>query len=76
MTYKNICKSKNLMNISLEPLSLIWVGFLGFRFTVGEEGGFEGAKLLPCLKLVRITLETSHLTRKYTSICSFRKYTF
>ena len=30
----------------------------------------------PCLKLVRITLETSNLTRKYTSICSLRKYTF
>ena len=48
-------------------LILIWVGFLGVRFEVGKEGG---------LKLVRITLETSNLARKYTFICSFRKYTF
>ena len=38
------------------------------------EGG--GVKLPPYLKLVRITLETSNLARKYTPICSFRKYTF
>ena len=30
----------------------------------------------PCLKLVRIMLETSNLAGKYTSIYSFRKYTF
>ena len=41
-------------------LILIWVGFLGVRFEVGEGGGG--------LKLVRITLETSNLARKYTSI--------
>ena len=35
-----------------------------------------GVKLPLCLKLVRIMLETSNLVRKYTSICSFRKYTF
>ena len=46
------------------------VGFLGVRFEVG------GVKLSPCLKLVRIMLETSNLVRKYTPICSFRKYTF
>ena len=50
-------------------LTLIWMGFLGVRFEVG--GG--GVKLT-CLKLVRIMLET--LARKYTPICSFRKYTF
>ena len=31
---------------------------------------------LPCLKLVRIMLETSILVRKYIHIFSFRKYTF
>ena len=34
------------------------VGFLGVRFEVG------GVKLSPCLKLVRIMLETSNLVRK------------
>ena len=29
-----------------------------------------------CLKLVRIMLETSHLARRYKTICTFRKYTF
>ena len=52
-------------------LTLIWVGFLGFRFEVGE-----GGKITPRLKLVRIMLETLNLARKYTPICSFRKYTF
>ena len=31
---------------------------------------------IPRLKLMRIMLEISNLTRKYTPICSFRKYTF
>ena len=30
----------------------------------------------PCLKHVTIMLETSNLARKYTPVCSFRKYTF
>ena len=55
-------------------LTLIWVGFLGVCFQVGMGGG--GENYLPCLKLVRVMLETSNLARKYTSICSFRKYTF
>ena len=46
------------------------MGFLGVRFELG------GGKVTPCLKLVRIMLETSNLARKYTPICSFRKYTF
>ena len=33
-------------------------------------------KINPCLKLVRIMLETCSLVRKYTHICSFRQYTF
>ena len=35
-----------------------------------------GGKITPFLKLVRITLETSYLVRKYKHICSFRKCTF
>ena len=51
----------------MNHLILIWVGFLGVRFEV----------LLPSyLKLVTIMLENSNLARKYTHICSFRKYTF
>ena len=42
----------------------------------GERGG--GGKITapppPCLKLVRIMLETSKFARKYTPIFSFRKY--
>ena len=53
-------------------LALIWVGFLGVRSEVGGRGG----KLLPCLKLVRVMLETWNLVRQYTHIFSFRKYTF
>ena len=55
----------------LNPKTLIWVGFLGVSFKVGW-----GGKITPCLKPVRIKLETSNLARKYTPICSFRKYTF
>ena len=44
------------------------VGFLGIRF---EGGNYHH----PCLKVVRIMLETSDLARKYTYWCSFRKYT-
>ena len=39
-------------------------------------GGGKGGKITPCLKLVRIMLESSNLARKYTPIFSFRKYTF
>ena len=46
------------------------MGFLGVRFELG------GGKVTPCLKLVRIMLETSNVALKYTPICSFRKYTF
>ena len=47
---------------SIKGLTLIWVGFLGARFEVGRVG--------------RIMLETWNLVRKFTHICSFRKYTF
>ena len=35
-----------------------------------------GGKTTPCLKLVRITLQTSNLARKYRPICNFRKHSF
>ena len=60
------------MSFHGEGLTLIWVGYLGVRFEVGR-----GVKLPPpCLKLVRIMLETWILVRKYIHVCSFRKYTF
>ena len=55
-------------------LTLIWVGFLGVRFELVGGGGDKITP--PCLKLIRIMLETSNLQRKYTPNCSFRKYTF
>ena len=45
------------------------MGFLGVRFEV------ERGKIIVRLKLVRFMLETCNLVRKYTYICSFRKYT-
>ena len=57
--------------ISLKILALIWVGFLRVPFEVGKGGG-----ITPCLKLVRIMLETSNLACKSSHISSFRKYTF
>ena len=56
-------------------LTLIWVDFLGVRFEVGGGGG-GGNYTHSCLKLVRIMLEASNLARKYSTIFSFRKYTF
>ena len=56
-----------------DVLTLIWVGFLGVRFEVGEG---RGGKITPCLKPVRIMLEASDLAHRYSPICSFRKYTF
>ena len=58
------------------PLTLIWVGFLGVRFEVVGGGGGKITAPPPCLKPVRIMLETLNLPRKYTFICSFRKYSF
>ena len=54
-------------------LTLIWVGILGARFELGGGGKITSP---PCLKFVRIMLETSNSVRKFTPICSFRKYTF
>ena len=47
------------------------MGLLGFVLRRRRGGG---AKTTPCLKLVRIVLETWYLVCKYTHICSFRKY--
>ena len=44
---------------TISTLTLIWVRFLGVRFEVGGRG-----KITPCLKLVRIMLETSNLAGK------------
>ena len=49
---------------------------LGGLFRGSFLGGGKGGKITPRLKLVRIMLESSNLARKYTPICSFRKYTF
>ena len=43
----------------IEILTQKWVGLLGVRFQV-EEGGVQN--YLPCLKLVRIMLETWHIS--------------
>ena len=43
-------------------LTLIWVGFLRVRFEVRRGGG----KITPCLKLIRVMLESWNLVRKYT----------
>ena len=47
------------------------MSFFGVRFEVVVGGNYP-----PCLKLVRIMLETSNLVCKYKPICSFRKYIF
>ena len=53
------------------------MGFLGVRFEVEKGGEVKfSPPPPPCLKLVRIMLQTSNLAHTYTSICSFRKYTF
>ena len=51
--------------------TLFWAGFFRVSFVVG------GSKIGPfCLTLVRITLQILNFLRKYTHICSFRKYIF
>ena len=59
-------------------LILIWVGFLGLHFAVCVcvcvcvwGGGGGGSKTSPCLKLVRIMLETLNLVLKYKHIFSY-----
>ena len=70
---RNELKYNNSLWWCKHVLTLIWVGFLGVRFEVGE----EWCKITPSsLKLVRIMLETWNLVRKYKHICSFIKYTF
>ena len=60
----------------MSDLTLIWVLFLEVLFGLCEGGGGRVGKITPtpCLKLVRIMLETSKVAHKYTPICSFRKY--
>ena len=66
-----MCHKSNFTVNLIVFLTLIWVGFLGVRFEVGGRG-----KTIPCLKGVRIMLETWNLARKCTLIYSFGKYTF
>ena len=51
-------------------------GFYRDSFWAGGSGRRGKNYPFSCLKLVRITLETSNLARKYIHICSFRKHTF
>ena len=51
-------------------LTINCVDFLGVHIKVGVGG------LHPCIKLVRVILQTSDLAHKYTHICSFNKHTF
>ena len=48
----------------VNALTLIWVGFLGVPLEVEGRGKITP----PCLKLIRVMLETWNLTRKYTHI--------
>ena len=71
---------------SCNYLTLFWVGFLGVRFgacvwlcvcvcvcvCVRRGGNYHP----PYLKHVKIMLGTWNLARKYTHMCSFRKYIF
>ena len=50
--------------------------FRGSFWGGGWGGGSKNNPPPSSLKLVRIKLEISNLARKYTHICSFRKYTF
>ena len=50
-------------------------GLFRGSFWDGGLGEGEGGKITPYLKL-RIMLETWSLVRKYTPICSLRKYIF
>ena len=68
---EGLYNKKDRLQSLLPILTLIWVGFLGVRF---EEGGGE-IKLIPCLKLVWITLGAWNFVRKYTQIFCLRKYT-
>ena len=53
-------------------LILIWVGFLGLHFAVCVcVWGGGVSKTSPCLKLVRIMLETLNLVLKYKHIFSY-----
>ena len=71
--------SKNF-NSHNAVVELFWI-FKGFNPNLSGlfRGSFWGGGEVklphpPCLKLVRIMLETSNLARKYKSIFSFRKY--
>ena len=58
------------LEIDLDYFNRNLGGLLGIHFDVKGWGG-----ITPCLKLVKSMLESWNLVRKYTHICSFRKYT-
>ena len=63
-----------LFSFSLLRLTLIIEVFFGVDFEIRGGGGGGGLPHSPrhlCLKHVKIMLEFSNLTRKYTHICSF-----
>ena len=65
------------VTILKQSLALIWADFLEVRLEWEKISPPPPPSATPpFLKLVRIMLETSNLARKYTPICSFRKYTF
>ena len=61
-----------LLNPNLDGLfrGLFWIVLRGLFFFWG------GVKITPCLKLIRIMLETSNLAGNNTFICSLWKYAF
>ena len=72
-----ICKkesqTQNLWNRESKSSIYRFNPNLGGLFRGSFEGGMRGG-ITPCLKLYRITLETSNLARKYRPV--FSKYAF
>ena len=73
-SYKNIFYNVRLHSVATAEDIVDYVNLtLGGLFRSSFCGG---GKIAPFLNLVRIMLKTWNLVRKYTYICSFRKYTF
>ena len=65
------------LDVRLEVCVCVWLaGGGGGGGGGGEVGKTTCIKPPLCIKLFKIMLETSNLTRKYPDIYSFRKYTF
>ena len=78
--YKESISIKNIDIDKIVVSNKTSFGKEGFNPNLGEIfwGSFWvwGSKITPCLKLVRIMLETWNMARRYTDVSSFRKYTF